>query len=240
MPATAATAALGVAAVIGDRLPLVCAGLETVLRRAGATKVVSCGSAAEALDAARSGAVTGTPALAPGRRGGTAEAVRGVVVVGAAARADLDVLRRRLPALDAPTVVLVDQIERAELVGLLECGAAAVALRSVTAEELVGIVRTVLGGERTVGPALMSVLVGFTGGLLSERDPAGSNRPKLTAKEHEVLARLARGESNAAIAAALYISPATVKSHLASIYAKLEVGTRLEATSRAVTLGLLE
>jgi LuxR family maltose regulon positive regulatory protein len=83
----------------------------------------------------------------------------------------------------------------------------------------------------------MSVLVGFD--PAEGRDIRTSDVSPLTFKEGQVLARLARGESNAAIAEALYISPATVKSHLASIYAKLDVRTRHEATSRAVALGLL-
>jgi DNA-binding NarL/FixJ family response regulator len=54
-----------------------------------------------------------------------------------------------------------------------------------------------------------------------------------------VLARLAEGRSNQAIAAALHVSPATVKTHLAHIYEKLGASDRNEALVRAVALGLL-
>jgi ATP/maltotriose-dependent transcriptional regulator MalT len=67
----------------------------------------------------------------------------------------------------------------------------------------------------------------------------GADGVPLTTKELAVLTRLAHGETNAAIADALYISIPTVKTHLTHIYAKLGVGGRHEATSRAVALGLL-
>ena len=69
--------------------------------------------------------------------------------------------------------------------------------------------------------------------------PAAEASATLTAKEREVLRLLAAGRSNAEIAAALYVSAATVKTHLAHIYEKLGVANRHEALNRAVTLGLL-
>ena len=81
-------------------------------------------------------------------------------------------------------------------------------------------------------PALVGVVSAGTD--QSRGDPA-----VLTTKEHEVLARLADGLSNDDIATAMYVSPATVKTHLSHIYAKLGVGTRHEALARAVALGLL-
>ena len=61
----------------------------------------------------------------------------------------------------------------------------------------------------------------------------------LTAKELEVLALLAQGHSNKQIARALYVSDATVKTHLQHIYGKLDVQNRFGALSRANELGLL-
>jgi DNA-binding CsgD family transcriptional regulator len=80
----------------------------------------------------------------------------------------------------------------------------------------------------------------FTGG--TGEAGTGSGRPSptlLTGKETEVLALLAQGHSNKQIARALYVSEATVKTHLAHVYAKLEVQSRHHALSRAVELGLL-
>jgi len=68
----------------------------------------------------------------------------------------------------------------------------------------------------------------------------GSGPEPLTAREREVLGLVAAGAPNAAVAAALYISTATVKTHLTSIYTKLAVSGRMAAVGRAVALGLLD
>ena len=71
--------------------------------------------------------------------------------------------------------------------------------------------------------------------------PAGSpsGEAVLTAKEREVLVALADGRTNQEIADALFVTPATVKTHLAHIYAKLQVKSRQQALARAVALGYL-
>jgi DNA-binding NarL/FixJ family response regulator len=61
----------------------------------------------------------------------------------------------------------------------------------------------------------------------------------LTAREIEVLARASAGETNAAIAAGLHVTPETIKRHLDHIYDKLGVRRRSEATGRALSLGLV-
>ncbi len=69
--------------------------------------------------------------------------------------------------------------------------------------------------------------------------PAGA-APVLTVREREIVRLLGAGRSNAEIAAALFVSGATVKTHLAHIYDKLGVRTRYDALGRAVALGLLD
>lgn len=66
------------------------------------------------------------------------------------------------------------------------------------------------------------------------------NVPRLTPRESEVLPLLAQGYSNKEIAKNLGVSPDTVKDHLARLYAKLDVGDRTEAVSRARSIGLLQ
>jgi DNA-binding CsgD family transcriptional regulator len=61
----------------------------------------------------------------------------------------------------------------------------------------------------------------------------------LTLKEREIVAQLARGASNKEIADALFVTPATVKTHLAHIYAKLGARSRHEALTQAFALGIL-
>lgn len=82
-------------------------------------------------------------------------------------------------------------------------------------------------------PAASGVAVLPTRILLPDSDEA------LSTRELEVLRLLARGASNSEIAATLVISPHTAKRHVANILAKLDVGTRAEATSRAHQLGLI-
>ena len=116
-----------------------------------------------------------------------------------------------------------------ELMGLVPEG---VLVRSAGADELRDAVRRVQEGERVVAPALVGAVMD---GLQAGEAEAGP----LTTKELEVLARLAEGRSNQQIAEALFITPATVKTHLSHIYAKLDVANRREALARAVALGLL-
>ena len=208
---------LGSTAVAADRMPLALVGITAALRLAGVVTLERCYGVGAGFDAAR-------------RLGA------GYLVAGAADDAETEVLLRRLPASDARVIALLARVERPTLVALLDAGVSGLALRTVTAEDLASMTRSVVNGERAVAPALVSLLAGFETSV-GAAEAAGES--PLTAKEQQVLARLAQGESNAAIAEALYISPATVKSHLASIYAKLDVRTRAEATSRALALGLL-
>jgi ATP/maltotriose-dependent transcriptional regulator MalT len=89
----------------------------------------------------------------------------------------------------------------------------------------------------------------FVGSLLSHWDAhyagGGAAQPgsrvsdPLTAREHDVLAKISQGLSNKHIARTLEISPETVKTHVKRIFLKLAVSTRTEAVFRAVSLELL-
>jgi LuxR family maltose regulon positive regulatory protein len=88
----------------------------------------------------------------------------------------------------------------------------------------------------------------FVGSLLSQwdaryagdgaRPPSSRVSDPLTARERDVLAMISQGLSNKRIARALEISPETVKSHVKHIFLKLEVSTRTEAVSRALSVEL--
>ena len=160
--------------------------------------------------------------------------------------ADLLVLGNHLdrPALDVVTeaasltpppkvALLLTNPNRAEVAALLAAGADALLVRSAAGEDLADALDRIDRGERVIAPALLPLLVGAVN--LSDA-PADS---LLTSKEREVLAALAAGRSNQEIAEALFVTRATVKTHLAHIYAKLEAKDRHEAVARAVALGLL-
>ena len=138
-------------------------------------------------------------------------------------------------------VVLLAQPSRSELVELLGTGVAGFALRSLTAEELVATVAAAaqgraLAGGRAVEPVFVPLLVGLA---QPEAPPDGNGGPVLTVKEREILGQLARGASNKVIAEALFVTPATVKTHLAHIYAKLGARSRHEALTQAFATGIL-
>ena len=120
---------------------------------------------------------------------------------------------------------------------LFAAGADALLVASVGAEELTDALLRIGRGERVVGQELgpPSVRRSGTNAAPAPVDDGGG----LTAKELEVLALLAQGHSNKQIARALYVSDATVKTHLQHIYGKLDVQSRFGALSRASELGLL-
>jgi DNA-binding NarL/FixJ family response regulator len=92
-------------------------------------------------------------------------------------------------------------------------------------------------GENALSPEIISALI--------ERarehapPPTGNEHPDLTDREREVLGLIVEGKDNNEIAAALVISPETVKSHVSTVLAKLGAGNRAEAGVKAVRAGLV-
>ena len=216
------------AAVAVDEWPLVRLGIAQALRAAGVAVVAEVASGHDAIRLVES---TNARYLLLGN-------YRDLSLAEAAKRA------KALP--EPPRViVMVDSIGVEQMRALRAVGIDALLPRSVTPAELADALKRVAKGERVVAPALLSLLVSALGP--SDEPPSGTSggygRRKddepLTRKELEVLARLAEGRSNREIADALFVTPATVKSHLAHIYVKLGVTGRQEAMARAVALGLL-
>ncbi|MDO7867231.1 response regulator transcription factor [Nocardioides jiangxiensis] len=144
-----------------------------------------------------------------------------------------DATRRICGASPGTSVVILTMHDEAELVrALLDAGAAGYLLKTAGREELLNAVRA----AGSTGAATVS-LPRDTVVALSRS--AGGPGDILTPRERAVLTCLAAGSSNRAIASELHVSEATVKRHLATVYTKLGVSSRLEAVIQAQERGLL-
>lgn len=135
--------------------------------------------------------------------------------------------------------VLCDDIGAELLRDLLRDGVRAVFSKSVSDDDLLDGLDRIGRGERVIDQRFLPLLYGgeFERGDGNADDPEPS---PLSPRELEVLSHLARGETNQAIADSLVVGLSTVKTHLARIYAKLEVDDRHQAVGRALELGLLK
>lgn len=136
-----------------------------------------------------------------------------------------------LRALDpAPAVLILTTFDRdAEILGAIEAGAAGYLLKDVAPETIVEGIERAAAGDMFLTPEIASrVLQGM-------RDPL----PKLTDREVEVLRLLATGAANKEVARSLFVTEATVKSHVAHIFTKLEVDSRSRAIHVARETGLI-
>lgn len=118
----------------------------------------------------------------------------------------------------------------------IRAGAKAFLLKDISREELVDVMRSVHGGKAHIQPELTSRLLERIINLENNSQSAG----KLTERELAVLELLAKGASNKEIGTELTISSHTVKSHVANIFAKLEVTDRTEAVARALQRGIIK
>jgi DNA-binding NarL/FixJ family response regulator len=138
---------------------------------------------------------------------------------------------RRVRALAAPPYVLIltNYDTDGDILGAVEAGASGYLLKDAPPHELLAGVRAAAAGHSALAPAIAGRL------MARLREP----RISLSAREIEVLRLVARGASNAEVAARLHITDATVKSHLAHVFSKLGVTSRTAAVSSARSLGIL-
>ena len=140
---------------------------------------------------------------------------------------------------DLRCLILVAGMGPDALRHLLTAGIGGLLPRSADPSELRGALARVAAGDRVVSPQVIAAMFGTGSATQALRGPVADGVVALTSKEREVLALLASGRSNAEIAAAMFVSAATVKTHLGHIYAKLGVRSRYEALSLAVALGMV-
>jgi DNA-binding NarL/FixJ family response regulator len=185
------------------------------------------------------------------------EAADGEEAVALAADLDPDVVLMdvRMPGVDgieATRRILEDARGHARVVMLttfdmdqyvyaaLRAGASGFLLKDVPPESLVAGIRAVHAGESLLAPSVTRrVIEAFVARPQPAADPALTRRlGALTAREREVLTLVARGRSNAEIAAALYVSETTVKTHVARTLTKLALRGRVQAVVFAYESGL--
>jgi DNA-binding NarL/FixJ family response regulator len=120
----------------------------------------------------------------------------------------------------------------------LSAGASGFLLKDVSPEQLVTAVRTVRSGDALLAPSITRRLVERFAPQAAARSAVHRDLSELTPRELEVLRLLARGLSNAELAAELTVSEATVKTHVARILGKLQLRDRVQAVVLAYETGL--
>jgi DNA-binding NarL/FixJ family response regulator len=140
----------------------------------------------------------------------------------------------------APKVIVLTTFDLDEYVfAAIRAGASGFLLKDARPEELLSAVRSVIAGDAVVAPsATRRLLEHVADGL-----PAGGGDDprlgRLTARERDVLLEVARGRSNAEIAARLFMAEATVKTHVGRLLAKLEQRDRVQLAVLAYETGLV-
>ena len=175
-----------------------------------------------------------------GEAGSGAEAVAQAPVV----EPDVILMDLRMPGLDgvgateqilaassAPRVVVLTTYETdADILRAVEAGASGYLLKDASRADLAGAIRAAARGETVLAPSVAGRLVNQV------RRPVAQT---LSAREVEVLALVAKGQTNAEIGRSLHITEATVKTHLLRAFGKLDVSDRTAAVTTAMARGLL-
>ena len=140
---------------------------------------------------------------------------------------------------DVEVIALTSFIEESRVVAAIEAGASGFLLKDAEADELAAAIRSAAAGEVHLDPAVASIVArrmrdGGRGSAVDQADGIGT----LTARERDVLARVARGYPNRQIASDLGITERTARTHVSNILAKLGLASRTQAALFAVQHGL--
>jgi DNA-binding NarL/FixJ family response regulator len=147
--------------------------------------------------------------------------------------------RLRSSAAGSPVLVLTTFGEDEVLWGAIEAGAAGFVLKDSSAEDLIAAVRAVAGGGAWFDPGVAPRVLERYRRVVAPATRDAARLELLTEREHDVLCLMARGATNAEIAARLYVAEATVKTHVGSIFAKLGVRDRAAAIVFAYDHGVV-
>ncbi|MFB7089309.1 response regulator [Streptomyces sp. NPDC056296] len=144
---------------------------------------------------------------------------------------------------DAPQVVVLTTFHADEQVlRALRVGAAGFVLKDTPPAEILDAVRKVAAGDPVLSPAVTRRLMEHAAGTAADtrRTRARTRVSALNDREREVAVAVGRGMANAAIAAELFMSVATVKTHVSRILAKLDLNNRVQVALLVYDAGLLD
>jgi DNA-binding NarL/FixJ family response regulator len=188
---------------------------------------------------------------------GEADDGRAALEALAVTRADLVLMDVRMPGLDgvkaterliagarpdrpAPKVIVLTTFDLDEYVfAAVRAGASGFLLKDSRPEDLLAAVRTVLRGDAVVAPSATRRLLEHVADTLPGAVGEDPRLALLTPREREVLLEVARGRSNAEIAADLFMAEATVKTHVGRLLAKLDQRDRVQLAVFAYETGLV-
>jgi DNA-binding NarL/FixJ family response regulator len=149
-------------------------------------------------------------------------------------------IKAELPEVEI--IAITSFIEEARVVAAIEAGASGFLLKDAEAEELAAAIRSAAAGEVHLDPAVAGIVARrMRAGGQANGGRAGDGSAAiaaLTARERDVLARVARGLPNRQIAADLGITERTARTHVSNILAKLGLASRTQAALLAVQHGL--
>lgn len=183
---------------------------------------------------------------------GEAEDGLGAVRQAEALRPDLVLMDVRMPVFDgieatrrlteaenpARVIVLTTFGLDEYVLAALRSGASAFVLKEAPPEDILGAIHSVASGKAVIDPAVVQAVIDELGRRPPRAELAASIA-ELTPREREVLSLLARGLSNAEIAAELVVGEGTVKTHVARVLSKLDVRDRVQAVVFAYEAGVV-
>ena len=139
-----------------------------------------------------------------------------------------------------PKVVMLTTFDLDDYVyEALRAGASGFLLKDSPRHDLIAAVRAAAAGDALLAPSVTRRLIEAFARRPPETSPSPSRLASLTARERDVLLLLARGRSNAEIASALFVSEATVKTHVGNLLAKLGLRDRVQAVILAYETGIV-
>jgi DNA-binding NarL/FixJ family response regulator len=152
----------------------------------------------------------------------------------------VEATRRIRQAGDLPRVLMLTTFDLDEYAfAALKAGASGFLLKDVPPEELLFAIRAVHSGDSVVAPSTTRRLIDQFAAMLPDGQAPPDELAELTDREREVLTLVAQGLSNAEIAQRLFVSEATVKTHVGRVLAKLGLRDRVQAVVYAYEHGLV-